>query len=90
MPVFGANGELYSASPDIFNPLTARILRDMKIVVTLFYTQSSTMRRETTVCRQTLARAGAGALRIGIGWIPGLTSVLICLGLQKGRYGKED
>jgi hypothetical protein len=36
MPLFGANGGLDSTSPATFDPLTARALRDMKIVTTLF------------------------------------------------------
>jgi hypothetical protein len=35
MPLFGANDATDSASPDTFNPLTARVLRDMKIVTVL-------------------------------------------------------
>jgi hypothetical protein len=63
MPLFGANDATDSASPDTFNPLTARVLRDMKIVMTLFYTQSSTVWREATVTRQILGRAEAQALK---------------------------
>jgi len=87
MTLFGANGGLDSASPDTVNPLTARVLLDMKIVMTLFYTQSSTVWREASVTRQTLGRAGAGAesIRPRIGWMSGPAgSVLICLGLPKG------
>ena len=54
MPLFGANGGLDSTSPDTFNPLKAQILLDMKIVTTLFYTQSSTVWREATVTQTRL------------------------------------
>jgi hypothetical protein len=53
MPLFGANDGLDGASPDTLNPLTARVLLEMKIGTTLFYTQSSTVWQEPTVIRQT-------------------------------------
>src|ERR1700730_2859593 len=90
MPLFGANGGLKSDSPGTFNPLTVRVLLDMKIVTTSFYTQSSTVLQDATVTRRSLGHlrrsAGGERLWVGIGRMsePAESALLKCPGLPKG------